>query len=382
MNVTGSVQLRNDIYYMFVRYEDHSGNKKQKSKSTKIKLGITAKEKKANRIAAEIMLNSWMEEIKNAKVSSGQRLIEAVEDWLKRKKNDIRQNTYEAYEANFRIKIKPYWGEDNPKIVDISVRDVQRYVNYESSNGLSAKSIKKILVLLNGVFNEAVRFGEIIVNPCDKVVLPKSKKFVGQVYSADEAKLLLSGLEGEEVKPAIMIALFLGLRRSEIAGLRWQDIDFTKNIVSICNTVVRYHTVIEDEHTKSSASRRDLYLPSALKKYLLQLKAEQEMNKRICGNGYVNSGHVCQHADGSAFTVDYIYNHYKKIQKKLGLREIRLHDLRHTAGSLLINNGLSPKQVQEFLGHEQISTTLDIYTHIDNESKKETSDALGNLLAI
>ena len=382
MNVTGSVQLRNDIYHMMVRYETGNNKYKQASKSTRIRIGSTAKEKKENKRKAELMLAEWIEEIKKQAPTSDQLFLDAVSEWMERKKQDVRQNSFESYESYVKNHIKPYWSEKNPKISEITVRDIQRYIDYEHNNNISAQSIKKYLVVINGVFDDAVRYGEISTNPCDKAVLPKSKKFRGSAYSVADAERLIKGINNEQVKPAIMIALYLGLRRSEIVGLRWSDIDFKADIVHIQNTVVRFKTWVEEEHTKSEASRRDLYLPTALKNYLLRLKAEQNLNEKLCGRAYKNSGHVCQHADGSAFTPDYIYYHYKKIQKELNLPDIRLHDLRHTAGSILINNGVTIKQVQAFLGHEKASTTLDIYAHINNEGKEETAKVMDDILAV
>ena len=101
----------------------------------------------------------------------------------------------------------------------------------------------------------------------------------------------------------------------------------------------------------------------------------------MCGKEYIESDHVCAWPNGKPQSPDYIYDHYKKLQKKLGLPSIRLHDLRHTAGSLLINNGLSVKQVQEFLGHEDVSTTLNIYTHLDLEAKQSTATTMDEILS-
>jgi integrase len=96
----------------------------------------------------------------------------------------------------------------------------------------------------------------------------------------------------------------------------------------------------------------------------------------------MDSGHVCVWDDGKPFKPDYISQHFALILKKNGLTHLRYHDLRHTTGSLLMNRGLSAKQIQEYLGHEDISTTLQIYGHLDAEAKKEAAYTIGGMLKI
>lgn len=381
MKVTGSIQERYGIYQMMVRCQnDH--NTIQKSRSTKIKIGDNSREQKANRRKAERMLAEWIEEIEKANGFVSNRLfMDCVEEWIDRKKKDIRANSIEGYESYIKNHIRPYWEPKGLRINEITVRHIQQYIDFEHKKGLAPQTIQKYLVVINGVFDEAIRFGELQFNPCRNAKLPKPIEFEGKAYSLEQAVLLLEGVKGNPVEPAIMLALYLGLRRSEIAGLRWKDVDFERDIVMIRNTVVRFSNSYERELTKSKASRRDLYLPGALKVYLLGLREQQEENRKLCGADYVDSDHVCQWPDGRAQEPGWIYRNYKRIQKKLGLPGIRLHDLRHTAGSLLINDGQTIKQVQAFLGHEKAATTLDIYAHVDVEGKKNTASTMDSLLA-
>jgi len=184
------------------------------------------------------------------------------------------------------------------------------------------------------------------------------------------------------MKPAIILSLYYGLRRSETLGLRWVDINFDNNTIVIRNTVVRVLTTIEHEKTKSRASNRTLFIIPETKEYLINLKLKQEKNQILLGSEYSDSGHVCVWDNGIPFKPDYISKHFALILKKHNLPPIRYHDLRHTAGSILLNKGLSAKQIQEYLGHENISTTLDIYGHLDAKGKKEAAYTIGSLLEI
>ena len=288
-----------------------------------------------------------------------------IEDWLRRKKRRVRLDTYEAYLSYYENHLKPFfWAY---LLRDISPRLVQEYVDLKESEGQSPSSITKHLVILNGVLKEALFFREIQYNPCEGVTLSRSDHiFKGSAYEASQARRLLEAVRGDPIEPAVYLGLYLGLRRSEVVGLRWQDVDFERNTVHICNTVVRFATISEQEKTKTKASRRDLYLPFALTVYLMNLERA--------------GSYICQWPDGRQYQPDYVSHRFRKVLEKNRLPVIRFHDLRHTAGSLLINSGQSVKQVQEFLGHEKASTTLDIYTHLSVNNKRDTADALNHIL--
>lgn len=384
MKVTGSLQNRNGTYYMMVRVPDENGIIKQKAKTTGIRVeGRNKRETQQNKHQAEQILSKWIDDLASGlEVGQNRLFIFCIEDWLERKKRRIRSDTYEAYRCNYDKHIKPYFEPRKLKLRDITPRVIQQYIDQKEREGQSPKSISKHLVLLNGVFKEAIQFREAAFNPCVGVTITKGERFRGSAYEPETAKLLLAAVKGDPIEPAVYLGLYLGLRRSEVAGLRWSDIDLEQNVVHICNTVVRFSTISEQEKTKSKASRRDLYLPSGLKQYLVQLKIQAEFNRHVFGDCYADGEHVCQWPDGRPYNPDYISARFKRVLETNGLPHIRFHDLRHTAGSLLINKGQSVKQVQEFLGHEQASTTLDIYTHLSAESKRNTAQELDKILSV
>lgn len=181
---------------------------------------------------------------------------------------------------------------------------------------------------------------------------------------------LLSVLEDDVLKPAVVLGLYYGLRKSEVLGLRWQDIDFEAGTLSVRNTVTRMRTRIEHEQTKSLASKRTLFLIPSTITYLQQVRKDQLERQRLLGSAYTITDHICVWPDGRPLSPDYVSQHFRLFLEKHNLPSIRFHDLRHTAGSLLLRKGLNVKQVQEFLGHEKSSTTLDIYLHIDKQNKR------------
>ena len=276
--------------------------------------------------------------------------------------------------------IRPYFEKANPRLQDVRPSDIQAFVDFLKQS-LSPQSIKKIMVPLNGAFDEAVRNDIVQYNPCDKVKLPTAKtKFKGQSLTIEQTMKLLSAIEQDPYKVGIMLAIWLGLRRSEIAGLRWQDVDLVHDKVFIRNTKTRFKGIIEVEQTKSESSRRDIAIPLYLHNYLTMVKATQEHNRKLCGNSYVDELHVCVNADGTPQSVEYPYRTLKVLEKKLGLPDVRLHDLRHTAATLLVDSGMSLEKVRDYLGHDDIGVTAGTYVHPAEAAKKDVAEAMNRIL--
>jgi integrase len=218
-------------------------------------------------------------------------------------------------------------------------------------------------------------------NPADKVMLPKKKRFTGGFYDERQIVQLLEAAKGEAVYPAILLTAFYGLRRSEVLGLKWDAVDFANGVIHIRNVVVEYQrTVEEKDQTKTKASYRTLPLAKEIADYLQQLQRVQQENREFFGSGYIENDFVCKRENGEAFIPNYITTRFLKIVRNHGLPEIRFHDLRHSAASLLLANGFSLKEIQEYLGHGDISTTANIYSHLLFQSKQNMADRMGGLL--
>ena len=186
-------------------------------------------------------------------------------------KKRIRADSYESYRCNYEVHIKPYFEKKNLTLGDVTPRVIYQYVRAKEDEGQSKKSIRKHMVILNGVFKEAVMMGELTYNPCANITVKDNQEehFEGTAYGIDTAKKLLEAVKGDPIEPAVYLSLFLRLRRSEAVGLRWKDVDMENSIVHIRNTVVHCSKTLEQEKTKSKASKRDLYirLPPRCKDY-------------------------------------------------------------------------------------------------------------------
>ena len=376
--MTGSLQTKGGTYYAVVRIPDDTGVEKQKWISTGVRTKGNNK-KEANRRLREIVT-----ELEQMKViySGDIPFLDWVDKWMEQKRNEVRLVTYEGYESYLETHIKPFFKPYKLTLKAVTPQHIQDYFNKKKKAGLSADSIKKHNVVIRGALQDAMKKNLIPYNPADRATLPAKEKFVGKAYTAEQANTLLQVIGDDPMKPAIILGLFYGLRRSEVLGLRWRDIDFQAGTIRICNTVVKMKTRVEAEQTKSRASNRTLYIIPETKEYLLNLKQLQEERRLLLGNAYHDSDNVCVWGDGRPLSTDYITQRFPQILNKHGLPRIRFHELRHTAGSLLLEKGLSAKQIQEYLGHEKVSTTLDIYGHLSAEGKKEAAVTIGGLLSL
>ena len=256
---------------------------------------------------------------------------------------------------------------------DITLQTLQHYYSL-ILKVQKVKTVKKHHVIISGALKEAVVDGIISSSPATYVEFPGEPRFEGAAYSPAQAKTLLSVLDSEPIKPAVILGLYYGLRRSEVCGLRWEDVDFSNNRIRIRNTVTRNGScVIEGEFTKSAAGQRDLALIPETVDYLNELKQIHEQS------GF-ESDKVCTRSNGVAFTPDYVSHSFLALIRKHGLPRIRFHDLRHTAGSILIQGGVDAKQVQQMLGHADISTTYNVYIHLADITKENTASVMGGLL--
>ena len=187
--------------------------------------------------------------------------------------------------------------------------------------------------------------------------------------------------KGTTIETQIYLAVALGMRRGEIAGLRWNNVNFKEKTLLICETRVPTKQEIIVKPPKNESSIRTLILPEFLLAHLKKILIKQKENKLLLGNTYVDSKYICTYEDGRPITPYYLSCKWKDIIRESNLPSLRLHDLRHTAASYLLKQGASMKEVQEMLGHKQISTTFDIYAHLDIQTKRQSAEKMNKMFS-
>ena len=177
-------------------------------------------------------------------------------------------------------------------------------------------------------------------------------------------------------------SMMYGLRRSEIAGLKWGAIDFENDTLTIQHTVTRFKKQIAKDDTKNKSSHRILPLNQSIRTYLLGLRDQQAQNKLLLGAGYQDTDYICRWADGHPMHCDYLSRAFSQLLARHKLPHVRLHDLRHSCASYMLKMGCSLKDISDWLGHTDIKTTMNIYGHLDFEARKQVAQRFETILAL
>lgn len=375
--VAGHLQEKNGLYYLVLSYNDRSGKRKTKWSATGLPI-------KGNKKKAELLLMEARKSFVPDFVPIGQEMLFAdfMEQWLEIAKSSIKTITYSSYSNMVKGVVVPYFREKGVSLAGLLAKDIQDFY-LEQLKRVKASTVIHYHANIHKALKYAVKTDLIPTNPADKIERPKKERFVGSFYESEEVLRLFEAAKGTRLELPTMLGAFYGLRRSEVIGLKWDAIDFTNNTLTIRHTVTACnidgkHVTIAADTTKNKASMRTLPLVPAFRAKLMEIKAQQEENMRLCGRSYCKDylGYICVDEMGGRMKPAYVTTSFPILLEQHGLRKIRFHDLRHSCASLLLANGVPMKQIQEWLGHSDFSTTANIYAHLDYNSKISSAEAM------
>ena len=384
--MTGCVAERNGVYYVRLSYYDRNHKRRDKFISTGLS-GRGAKKK------ASAMIEQLIEKYKYLEKSDHpSKMADYLIMWKNLRKSEVAETTYDGYHTYIDRHLVPYFRDLNLNIQDITAGHIFDYVNYLSNDGgrkdnkiggQSNTSIRKIISILRQVFEYAVLYGDIKINPALQVPLPKTtnKKDERQVFlTSEDAQKMLDAFQNEEIGPIVYVTLYYGLRKSEALGLRWQAVDFDANTITINHTVVGNGHIVRKDTTKTYTSRRTYELLPDVKALLLKLKDQQDDYKRRLGSGYHINDYIFKNPNGVPYRPDSLTRSFKRALARHGLPQMRYHDLRHSTASILVDKGWDINDIKEWLGHADISTTANIYAHISHRKKVSLAQDLDKTL--
>lgn len=309
---------------------------------------------------------------------------EYLVEWLEDHKRNITTRTYEGYKSYIDQRIVPYFREKHILVKDMTGDNINAFYRYLTEQGLKGTSQQRYHSVLHLAFKTAVKRRIIPANPVDQADRPKSKPFIASYYNADEMKKLLEIAEKDELHLVILLTAYYGLRRSEVLGLKWSAIDFTDKKIAIRHKVLEESGEIHGyDVMKTKSSYRTLPLIPVVEEALRNQISFRDEMKKAFRKGYCTDyeEYICTDALGRLYRPDYVSEHFALLLKNNGLRHIRFHELRHSCASLLLAKKVPMKMIQEWLGHSDISTTSNIYSHLDAESKLESADIIGAALS-
>lgn len=374
--VAGHLSEKNGNYYAVLSYTDAFGKRRTKWVNTGLPV-------RGNKKKAEAFLMEERKKFQTAEpVTGGVLFADYIEQWLEVAKPTIAVATYASYCSMVKRVIAPYFRERRITLQGLTPKDIQDFY-LEKLKTVSASSVIHYHANIHRALKHAVKLALIPTNPADKVDRPKKDRFIGNFYDAEEVNKLFEVSKGTKLEFPILFGAFYGLRRSEALGLKWDAIDFENDSITIRHTVTSVTLdgkvqLVAADTTKTKSSLRTLPLVPFVKERLLVLKKEQENNRRLCGRSYHKqfAGYVCINEMGDLIKPHYVTEQFPKLLDANGLRRIRFHDLRHSCASLMLANGVPMKQIQDWLGHSDFSTTANIYAHLDYSTKLSSADAM------
>ncbi len=374
--VAGHLSEKNGNYYAVLSYTDAFGKRRTKWVNTGLPV-------RGNKKKAEAFLMEERKKFQTAEpVTGGVLFADYIEQWLEVAKPTIAVATYASYCSMVKRVIAPYFRERRITLQGLTPKDIQDFY-LEKLKTVSASSVIHYHANIHRALKHAVKLDLIPTNPADKVDRPKKDRFIGSFYDAEEVNKLFEVSKGTKLEFPILFGAFYGLRRSEALGLKWDAIDFENDSITIRHTVTSVTLdgkvqLVAADTTKTKSSLRTLPLVPFVKERLLVLKKEQENNRRLCGRSYHKqyAGYVCINEMGDLIKPHYVTEQFPKLLDANGLRRIRFHDLRHSCASLMLANGVPMKQIQDWLGHSDFSTTANIYAHLDYSTKLSSADAM------
>lgn len=394
-----------NTYRLFLNYKDESGKWKAKSKTYR---PDNSKEPSAK--ALEEILRTWAQDLIAEEAEAERKKLEAaaavknqkptVEEYVssyiegKAAKGEIERRTASGYRQNLAKQIKPFIGkyhldELTRDIVNKWVIDCVTKPCSADGTPYAPRTVRKALVLLRSVLEEAVESDLISKNPAKKVKAPKVPKKNPNALDEKGRAQVLQFIAIDPSSAACMgysLALLMGMRQGEICGLRWRNVDLERKTLDIVEALSQDNEAGADrwymKEPKNDGSRRTLTIPDQLIEPLQARLAEARTNAFSMGMDY-RDFYVIGFADGSPMNGDMLSNRWRSVREALGLKGTQgepptFHDLRHTWATKAVTDGTDIKTVSSVLGHSNAAMTLNIYASADPNAKKQAAQSVAN----
>ncbi|MFG3363360.1 tyrosine-type recombinase/integrase [Streptomyces sp. NPDC090032] len=320
-----------------------------------------------------------------AKVASGvpvptksARLADWLPYWLENViKPRRKRTTYAKYEVHVRLYLVPMLG--TKQLESLSVADVRRFLN-RMEREATAATAKESHKVLRSALSAACREELITRNVVSLVEPPQVESRDLSPWSLDETLDFLTAARKDPLYAAFMLAIALGFRRGEIVGLRWQDVDLEKRVIRVRKQRQRVGGEAYDDDPKGRRRKQSLPLPAICVAPLRWQRLRQAAVRERAGAGWVESDYVFTTRTGRPIEPRNVYRSFTRVAASAGLRVIRLHDARHGTATLLTAAGVAPRVVMEILGHSQIAVTMNVYTHVVQDTQREAVSHMDRLL--
>lgn len=309
----------------------------------------------------------------------GLTLGEFLHQWLHEVvEPSVRRWTFHGYEVHIRRHIEPVLGR--VAIERLEPVHVQSLINRKLKEGLSPKTVRYIRGTLRTALNQAVRWGLVARNAAALVDGPRVPTYEIQPFTPEEARRFLEAAKGHRLEALYAVALTLGLRQGEALGLRWQDVDLKLGYLRVTRQLQRFDGVFQLVEPKTNRSRRTVVMPPSITTILIEHQARQMQEKTVAQGNWKEWGLVFTRPDGYPLDGTVVTHQFHRFLDQAGLQQRRFHDLRHSCATLLLAQGVSPRVVMEILGHSQIALTMNTYTHVVPDLRRDAAIRMESLI--
>lgn len=383
--VAGQLTLKNGRYYAVLNYRNSGGQQKTKW----ISMGLP---EKGNKRKAEVELAKLRVEFEVPEevgdLSSDMLFADYLLEWLEIAKGRLAIATYSSYLGLIKSVIEPYFRKKKLTLRELEARHLQMFYS-EQLKKVKPNTVIHYHAVIHSALKYAVKTDMLMQNVAEKVDRQKKNDYQPVFLDTDELQHLFEVVKDTKIELPVLVAAFYGLRRGEVCGLKWDAIDFERGTITIRHTVTSLQVdgktkMYAQDSAKTKSSMRTLPLVGSFAEYFKEVKAAQEVNKKVCGNcyNYEYDGYVFVDELGDLMNPNYLTSQFPEFIQNHGCKRMRFHDLRHSCASLLLANGVPLKQIQEWLGHSDFSTTANIYAHLDYSSKLSLASAMINGMAL
>lgn len=331
--------------------------------------------------------NAWrhtiIEQRRQGLVFAGSKvsLSKFLDEWLVVAKTSVRPNTYQQYSQVVHQHINPVLGYIVLK--DLRPDHVQSLYTNKLANGVSPNTTRMIHAVIHRALNHALKLGLVYRNVADSVTRPKVVRIEMKTLNDYQVRQLIQVAESEQMRLLLWVAVVTGLRQGELLGLKWSDLDWTSRRIQVQRQVQRRKgDGLVFCEPKSASGRRVIVLGKSTIEKLRNYKNNQLKERILLGEKWQDYDLIFPSPIGTPLDPSNVLKAYKDCLRRAGLPNLRFHDLRHSAATLMLQQGVNPKIVSERLGHSDISLTLNTYSHVLPPMQEEAAEKMDDLLTL
>jgi integrase len=314
-------------------------------------------------------------------ITERQTLAQFLTRWLEdAMRPTIRASTYATYESHVRVHLKPALGHIS--LQQLTPQHIQSFLKHKMESGLSAHTTSDVYGVLRHALDQALKWGLVARNVAALVDKPRFETPQMKYLTPDQARALLQAVKGDRLEALYSVAIPLGLRRGEALGLRWEDIDLDKGLLHVRRALQRLEGKLQLVEPKTRTSKRSINLPQITIVALRAHRIRQVEERLQAGDKWREHGLVFTTTIGTPYEPNNLKRHLARMLDIAGLPHVRIHDLRHTAASLMLAQDIPPKVISEILGHSRTSITLDTYGHLFEPARQAAADKIDAIFGV